>query len=85
MKINWKVRIKNPYFWIGLVAVILAAVGITPESLTSWPVLCEKVKALFSSPFALGCAIVATIGYVNDPTTKGICDSKKAMTYEKPQ
>ena len=27
MKINWKVRIKNPYFWVGLLGVILSAMG----------------------------------------------------------
>lgn len=83
--INWKVRFKNPYFWIGLVAVILAAVGISPESLTSWAILWDKILGLFGNPFAIGCTVVAVIGYVNDPTTKGLRDSKQAMTYESPK
>lgn len=83
--INWKVRFKNPYFWIGLVAVILAAVGISPESLTSWSILWDKILGLFGNPFAIGCTVVAVIGYVNDPTTKGLRDSKQAMTYESPK
>lgn len=85
MKINWKVRMKNPYFWIGLLAVILAAVGVTPESLTSWSILYEQVEQLLSNPFAMGCVVVAVIGYLNDPTTKGIKDSSRALTYKKPQ
>lgn len=85
MKINWKVRAKNPYFWIGLVAVVLAAVGVSPESLTSWQILYGKIMALVQNPFALGCVIVAIIGYINDPTTKGISDSSQAMTYQKPK
>lgn len=83
--INWKVRIKNPYFWIGLIATILTAIGVSPDSLTSWTILSEKIMLLLGNPFSLGCMIIAIIGYVNDPTTKGISDSKQALTYEKPK
>ena len=85
MKLNWKVRIKNPYFWLGLVAVILAAIGVSPESLTSWPIMYAQIRALLSNPFAVGCAIVAVLGYINDPTTSGLSDSQRAMGYEKPR
>lgn len=85
MRINWKVRLKNPYFWIGLVAVILAAIGVSPESLTSWGILCEQVMDLVRNPFAIGCVVVAILGYVNDPTTKGLGDSNQALRYEKPK
>ena len=37
--INWKVRAKNPYFWIGLIDVIFASVVIKPEMITSWGIL----------------------------------------------
>lgn len=81
MKINWKVRFKNPYFWIGLIAVILAAVGVSPESLTSWNILAGQIMELLNNPFAIGCVIVAIIGYINDPTTATLSDSKQAMGY----
>ena len=84
MKINWKVRAKNPYFWFGLVAVILAAIGVSPESLTSWDILAGQVMDLLNNPFAIGCVIVAVIGYVNDPTTATLSDSSRALTYDKP-
>ena len=58
-KINWKVRVKNPYFWFGLVAIVLAAVGAKPEMFTSWEILIIQVKQLFGNPFALGCVVVA--------------------------
>ena len=83
--INWLVRIKNPYFWIGIVAVILSAVGVTPETFTSWNVLLIQVKELLSNPYAIGCVIIALIGYVNDPTTAGLKDSKLAQTYTEPK
>ena len=85
MKINWKVRIKNPYFWAGLIGVILAAIGVSPESLTSWKVLCQQILELIQNPFAISCVFLGVLGYINDPTTKGISDSKQAMTYEKPK
>lgn len=85
MKINWKVRAKNPYFWIGLVGVILAAIGVSPESLTSWPILAGQIMKLIQNPFAIGCVVVGILGYINDPTTKGISDSSQAMTYESPK
>lgn len=85
MKLNWKVRIKNPYFWLGLVAVILAAVGVSPESLTSWSILYAQIRALLSNPFAVSCVIVAVLGYINDPTTSGLSDSRQAMGYKTPR
>ena len=83
--INWRVRVRNPYFWIGLIATIFTAIGISPECLTSWAILWEKIMQLFNNPFALGCMLVAIVGYVNDPTTKGIADSKQALGYEQPK
>ena len=85
MNINWKVRFKNPYFWIGLIAVILAAVGVSPESLTSWQILANQIMNLLNNPFAIGCVVIAIIGYINDPTTATLSDSKQAMTYTSPK
>lgn len=82
--INWKVRAKNPYFWAGLAGVILAAIGVSPESLTSWPLLWAKIIELVNNPFALACTAMAIVGYVNDPTTKGLTDSEQALSYDKP-
>ena len=85
MRINWKVRFKNPYFWIGLIAVILSAVGAEPEIFTSWIILLDKIKALLGNPFLVGCTIIAVVGYLNDPTTSGLSDSIKALSYKKPK
>ena len=50
MKLEWKKRLTNPWFWVGLVGVVLTATGANPEMLTSWQVLCDEVKALFANP-----------------------------------
>ena len=64
---------------------MLAAVGAKPEMFTSWTILIMQVKNLLSNPFALGCVVVAVVGYINDPTTEGITDSKQALSYSKPK
>lgn len=85
MKINFKVRFKNPYFYIGLIAVILTATGAEPQMFTSWQILIEKLKLFIENPFLIGCTVVAVIGYINDPTTSGLSDSKQALGYYKPK
>lgn len=84
MKINIPVRFKNPWFWVGIGGVILTAMGVSPEMFTSWSAVFDAVKNLVSNPFMLGCVILAVLGIFIDPTTSGICDSKRAMSYKKP-
>ena len=50
---NIKCRIKNPWFWISLVGVILTAMGVNAESLTSWQAVYDAFIALVSNPFML--------------------------------
>lgn len=84
MKINIPVRFKNPWFWVGLVGVILSAMGVSPEMLTSWGAVWEAVVKLFGNPFMLVSVVLAVLGVFVDPTTAGISDSKRAMTYNSP-
>ena len=85
MKINWKVRIKNPYFWIGLLGVILAAMGVDAQMFTSWQAVIDQAKALISNPFMLGSVLMAVLGTLIDPTTAGISDSRRALEYNLPK
>lgn len=85
MNLNLKVRLRNPWFWVSLAGVILTAMGISPEMLTSWGAVWQAVKELVGNPFLLGSVAVAVLGVFIDPTTKGVCDSAQAMTYEKPK
>lgn len=84
MKINIPVRFKNPWFWIGLVGVILSAMGVSPEMFTSWGAVWAAIVNLVSNPFMLGCVVLAVLGVFVDPTTSGISDSKRAMSYKSP-
>ena len=88
MKINWKVRLKNPVWWAEIAAAIilpmLAAVGIGWEQVTSWAALFDVIRAAIANPVTLAAVAVSVWNAVTDPTTSGICDSARALCYEKP-
>ena len=84
MKINIPVRFKNPWFWVGLGGVILSAMGVSPEMFTSWGAVWEAIVGLFSNPFMLVSVVLAVLGVFVDPTTAGIGDSKRALSYKSP-
>lgn len=83
MKINWVVRMKNRAFWIALIPAVLllaqnvAAMGGIGLDIS---VVSDQLLAVVNSVFA----VLAVLGIVTDPTTKGIGDSEKALTYEEP-
>lgn len=83
-KINIPVRMKNPWFWVGLAGVILTAMGVSPETLTSWSAVVEAFKSLIMNPFMLGSVTLAVLGVFIDPTTKSLGDSANALTYTSP-
>ena len=85
MNINWKVRIKNPWFWVGLGGVILTAMGVDAEMFTSWSAVKDALLALVSNPYMLGGVILAVLVVFVDPTTAKISDSKQALTYNSPK
>lgn len=84
MKINIPVRFKNPWFWVGLCGTILTAMGVSPEMFTSWGAVWESVVNLLSNPFMLVSVVLAVLGVFVDPTTAGIGDSERAMSYKSP-
>ena len=82
-KINWKVRIKNKVFWIALIPAVLLLIqtgcsvfGVEMDFGTLQDKLLAVVNALF--------AVLVILGIVADPTTEGLGDSKRAMSYEEP-
>lgn len=84
MKINIPVRMRNPWFWIGVVSVAITAIGVDPMSFTSWPAVWEGIKNVFSNPVQLCTMVLAILSVFVDPTTAGIGDSKAALGYDKP-
>ena len=85
MKLNLKVRIKNPWFWVGIAGVILSAMGVSPEDLTSWKAVLNMLVEFINNPFMIGTVGMALVGVFFDPTTSGFGDSAQAMAYPKPK
>lgn len=82
---NFTVRFKNPWFWVGILGVVFTAAGISPESITSWGILKAQIFDLLNNPYMLFSVFVAVLGVFIDPTTGGVKDSKQALTYNKPK
>lgn len=85
MKMNIKVRMKNPWFWVSLGGIILTAMGVSADMFTSWGAVIDQAKALVSNPFMLVSVALAVLGVFVDPTTAGVSDSVQALGYEKPK
>ena len=89
MKINWKVRIKNPHWWgqiaLAVIMPVLGYFGMTGADITTWSILRETLLRALSNPYVIGLAIVCAYNAVIDPTTAGIGDSKQALTYNAPK
>ena len=82
--INWTVRLKNKNFWIAaipavllLVQAVAAVFGVTIDLCPLGDKLLAVVNAVF--------VVLAVLGIVTDPTTKGLGDSAQAMTYTAPK
>ncbi len=82
MKINWKLRFKNKTILVSLFGVvitfiyqILSIIGIAV------PISEDNISQLV----ALLINILVAVGVVVDPTTDGISDSERAMTYNVPR
>lgn len=88
MKINWKVRLANPV-WItqlvlAILTPILAYLGMNLQDLTTWSTLGQVLLDAITNPYLLGLVVVSVFNIINDPTTKGLSDSTKALTYSEP-
>ena len=84
MKINWLVRIKNKNFWFAFIPALLLLVQVV-AALFGFSLdlgdLGNKLLAVVNAAFS----VLAILGIVTDPTTKGISDSEQALTYQKPK
>ena len=82
MKLNLKVRFKNEVFVVAFAAAVLAFIyqllgmfGVVPG--VTQDEIMQVIKMLLD--------ILVMLGVLVDPTTKGVTDSDRAMTYDEPQ
>ncbi len=84
MKINWIVRFKNKHFWITFMPTVLLLIQVVVSLFgleLDLSELSNKLIALVDVVFVL----LALLGVVTDPTTKGVSDSDRALYYKKPK
>lgn len=67
-----KEKLKNPYFWLALIALIFSAAGIEFEQLTSWGLLFQAILDIVQNPVSIVAIITAFLGIWNDNSTKGL-------------
>lgn len=82
--INWSVRFRNKNFWLSFVPAVLLLVQVCAGLFGYTLDLGELGNRLIAVVNAIF-AVLALLGVVNDPTTKGIGDSAQALTYDRPK
>ena len=65
-------KLKNPYFWLSVFALIFTASGIDFQTLTSWQLLAQAFMDILMNPVAIVAIITAFLGIWNDNSTKGL-------------
>ena len=87
--INLEVRFKNPIFILqialSVLVPVLAYLGLEFKDIDSWIKLQDLAIKVVSNPYVLGMVLVGIWNAVNDPTVKGLSDSKNALTYKEPK
>jgi phi LC3 family holin len=83
MKINWQVRVKNKAFWLAIIPAVLLlvqAIAAVFGYKLDFADLQGKLLAVVEAVFV----VLTILGVVVDPTTKGLGDSARALTYDEP-
>ena len=81
MKVNWKVRFKNATWLSMFISLIVGFVFNMLKLFDVVPVVTENTVATIAAQVL---EFLGLIGVLVDPTTVGIGDSNRAMTYVEP-
>ena len=78
MKINWKARFKNKAFVIAFITMIIAFVY---SILSLFGIVPSVAEDTVTEIITLVIEFLAMLGILVDPTTDGVNDSERALTY----
>ena len=81
MKINWKVRFKNKVWLSTFISLI---VGFVYNILALFDIFPAVTQNAIMQIIGNVLTFLGLIGVIVDPTTAGIEDSNRAMSYEEP-
>ena len=82
MKINWKVRLKNKTWLLAFAGAIVAFVY---QILGMLGVVAPIAEDNVTQVIGLLVNLLVALGIVQDPTTAGMSDSSKALSYSEPR
>lgn len=82
MNINWKLRLQNK---TTLTALVMALVALVYQVLGVCGVVPRVAQDQVTTIVSMVINILCLLGIVVDPTTAGIGDSNRALTYDEPK
>ena len=82
MNINWKLRFQNK---TTLTAIILALVALVYQVLGLFGVVPKISQDELTTVIGMVINLLCLFGIVVDPTTDGVSDSARALTYDTPR
>lgn len=81
MKINWKVRFKQPVFVTTFLTLVVTFVY---NLLSMFEVVPPVTQDMVMSVIIGIVQVLVALGILVDPTTKGVNDSERALAYKEP-
>lgn len=82
MNINWKLRLQNK---ATLTALVMALVALVYQVLGVCGVVPRVSQDQVTTIISMVINVLCLLGIVVDPTTVGVGDSVRAMSYDKPR
>ena len=82
MKINWKVRFGNKTWLLSFVAVVVAFLY---NILGMFEIVPSVTQDMVIQAITAIVNVLVAIGVIIDPTTAGVSDSERAMSYNEPK
>ena len=81
--INWKVRLKNVNFWLAAIPAVLL-VAQSAAALFGFALRMDAVQGKLLDLTNAVFGLLTILGIVNDPTTRGLGASTRALGYREP-
>ncbi len=81
MKINWKVRFKNKVWLASFISLIIGFIYSLLALFDVFPQITQNTVLQLLDQLL---TFLGLIGVITDPTTAGLGDSNRAMSYEEP-
>ena len=81
--INWKVRLKNVNFWLAAIPAVLL-VAQSAAALFGFALRMDAVQGKLLDLTNAVFGLLTILGIVNDPTTRGLRDSTRALGCREP-